>query len=565
MAETPTIRSTSSKPASIKPTSTARSAALVSSLTVVSRFLGFIRDLLVARMFGASPVADAFFVAFRIPNVLRSFVAEGAMTSAFLPVFTSELKESRAAAQSALSSFATLLLTVTLALALLGSLYAEPLIEIIAPGFRRDPEQFALCVQLTQLMLPFVICVSFVALLNGALNASGIFGAAAMAQVFMNACLILGAVLAQFMEQRAAAVILAVSVLAGGLVQVVSQLPALRKAGFQLKLSRSPLTPASRKMLTLVGPALIGAAVYQIGIFLNTVFASTLETGSVSWLFYADRLVQLPIGIFSIALASVLLPALSHASADKDESTFVSKLQSSLRITSFVIFPVSCGLFFFAPALVSVAFERGAFDALSVARTSSAIQAYAFGIWAMSIYSLLSRAFIARQDTVTPMVIGLFSLSIVVFSSLVLMGNPSAGHPPEGFVLSMLTAAHKYLSANGIAQSYGHIGLALASSAGAWTSFLLAAILLSRRVSLSWLAPTLAALQCCSLGILATAIPQLVLQGSTAWTQVLVGVPVCVVLYVALSAVFGSKELKEMLALLRSIRSTARRSKSKPG
>jgi putative peptidoglycan lipid II flippase len=241
-------------------------------------------------------------------------------------------------------------------------------------------------------------------------------------------------------------------------------------------------------MLSLMGPALIGATVYQFGIFLSTVFASVLEPGSVSWLFYADRLVQLPLGIFSIALASVLLPALSHARAKGDDATFERELVQALRSTSFVILPVSAGLYFFASPLTSAVFERGAFDGHSTAMTAEAIRAFAFGIWATSCHSMLMRAFIARKDTKTPVRIGIVSLVFVVLASLLLMGSPyAAGQALESsWALAPILAAQGVFAQFGMTLSLGHSGLAAASSLGSWIAFGAAALVLSRHLSLPW-------------------------------------------------------------------------------
>jgi len=240
-----------------------RGTGVVSALTLLSRLLGFVRDVLVARLFGASYIADAFFVAFRIPNLLRSFVAEGALTSAFVPVFSQELRAGHERAQAALSAVGTLLFIATALISFLGIIGAELIVELFAPGFGADPAKLDLCVLLTQIMLPFIICVSFVAMLNGALNSARIFGAAAWAQVWMNVALIGGALFAGYYAERNAAIILAISVIIGGIIQVVVQLPALRRAGFHLYPTRAIATAPVKEVLRLMVPATIGAAVYS--------------------------------------------------------------------------------------------------------------------------------------------------------------------------------------------------------------------------------------------------------------------------------------------------------------
>jgi len=285
-----------------------RGTAVVSSLTFISRILGFIREILVARLFGASLLADALFVAFRIPNLLRSVFAEGALTAAFVPVFASELAKGKSEAREAMRSITALLLLSTAIVSILGIIFADKIVSAIAPGF--EGERFELCVLLTRILMPYIMCVSIVALLNGALNSVHIFGISAFAQVIMNLALILGAIVAAYFESKSAAIVLAISALAGGVLQVVAQIPALRRSGFSLLPSYKVLSSSSKQVIHLMLPAILGAAIYQVSIFLSTQLASILETGSISWLSYADRLVQLPIGVFSIALSSVLIQTL---------------------------------------------------------------------------------------------------------------------------------------------------------------------------------------------------------------------------------------------------------------
>ena len=318
-----------------------RGTGIVGSLTLVSRVLGFVRDMLVARLFGSGLYADTFFVAFRIPNLLRSLVAEGALTSAFVPVFASELKQGKEEAQSAFSSVMGLLLLTTALLSVVGIYLASTIVAFFAPGFGVGTEKFELCVLLTQVMLPYIMFVSVIALLNGALNSVKIFGSSALAQVVMNVVLILGAWAAMYLESRAGVIALAVSVMVGGAAHLVAQVPALSRSGFSLAPSLHVFTPVTRQLLKLMLPAVVGATVYQLTIFLNTVMASLLREGSVSWLFYADRLTQLPIGIFSIALASVLLPTLSQAHVEKNRELFVKNLIDAVRYTSFFMIPLA--------------------------------------------------------------------------------------------------------------------------------------------------------------------------------------------------------------------------------
>ena len=347
--------------------------------TLLSRFFGFIRDLLVAMVFGASALADCFFIAFRIPNLLRSFVGEGALTAAFVPVFSSELHKGKDKAQKILSQVSAFLFVVTTILTILGIMFAGPIIDLIAPGYSVS-EQAALCVLLTRIMMPYIICISFVAMLNGALNSCNVFGAAALAQVIMNLVLIVGAVVAYFFDPYTGVIVLAASVLVGGIVQIFVQLPALSKAGLRMGAELNFASPEIRTLLKLMFPALLGATVYQISQFVNTLLATLIEAGSVSWLFYADRLTQLPIGVFSIALASVLLPLLSKFSVEGDNQGFHKNLSNSLCYTSFFMIPVCGCLYYFSEPLIRLMFERGKFHEFDTIQTALAVKAYAVGI-----------------------------------------------------------------------------------------------------------------------------------------------------------------------------------------
>lgn len=449
-----------------------RGTAIVSLLTLASRVLGFVRDLLVARLLGASIFADAFFVAFRVPNLLRSFAAEGALTSAFVPVFSSALTRGKDDAQRAFQRIATFVICLTATLTVAGIVFMPEVISLIAPGFRDDSGQRAIAERLGRIMLPYIIFVSLVALLNSALNTLKIFGASAWAQVIMNLVLIGGAVCAMPFEPVTATLILAGSVLIGGFVQVIAQIPACRRAGLSMRLSPEVTSPEVREVSRLMIPATLGASVYQLNIFISTLLASLLTQGSVSWLFYADRVSQFPVGIFSVALASVLLPTLANASAAADRSRFDLVLSDSLRFTSFVIVPMAAGIWLLATPLTALLFERGAFDHHSTLMTAGAIQALALGLWSTSCHSMVVRAFIARKDTITPTLIGVCSLLMYVTSALVLMGPITDS--ASGVATTISALQRLLVGLIPFHGALGHVGLALASSIAATSSLLLA-------------------------------------------------------------------------------------------
>lgn len=526
-----------------------RGASIVSSLTILSRILGLIRDLIFASLFGASFIADAFFVAFRIPNILRSFVAEGALTSAFVPVFASEIEKDREGAQNTLTTVTSLLLLTTLSLALLGVIFSEELVSLFAPGFYADRQRADLCATLLRIMMPYVVFVSLVAMLNGALNTVKIFGAAAFAQVAMNLTLIIGGIIAYTFPDDSRAHLIATAVIVGGMAQIIVQLPALKKAGFVLRVSTKLITPASKEILRLIAPALIGAAVYQITMIINTVLASLLRTGSVSWLFYADRLAQLPIGIFSIALASVLLPTLSNAAAQENSEDFARNYINSLRYTSFIIIPTAFGLFLLAHPLITLIFQRGAFSADSTLNTSLALQMLALGIWGISCHSMSVRTLIAKKDTVTPTIIGAISLLIGLISALILMGPPVE--------ISSITSTGVRQAQNMLGtviplQNLGHAGLALSSTLASCVSFLLLTVIISRRIKgIDWKLFITATIKALLAGaFMAGGLVVFIELTDSALAQLLLGIPLGIVLYGLFSFLLKNNEMQETFQLL---------------
>jgi putative peptidoglycan lipid II flippase len=531
-----------------------RGTAIVSLLTLLSRILGFCRDLLVARLLGASLFADAFFVAFRIPNLLRSFVAEGALTSAFTPVFADSLAHGKNHAREVLRKISGFLLLITVALTILLITFSSEIVTLLAPGFLSDSEQFSLCVRLTQTMAPYIACVSLIAMLNAALNTLNIFGTSAWAQVIMNIVLIIGALVAIPFDPQTATLILAGSVIVGGIVQIAAQIPACSRAGLSLNPSFSILCSDVGKVVALMIPAIIGASVYQITIFIATVLASLVSTGAVSWLFYADRVAQFPIGIFSIALASVLLPALANASAKSDRSAFDKNIANSLRYTSFFIIPMSAGIWALALPITQMLFERGEFTAQSSLQTALALQALCLGLWATSCHSMIVRAFIARKDTVTPTIVGFASLLVNLIASLLLMGSIKLGDTPTGIVSFLSSLQSSLIKAIGVSGSLGHVGLALASSIAAFVSLCLVIIFFCARIkSFPWSALFIPALQ----AGLASLLMVSTIKASSSLTQApsltcAIGISTGAITFGLASWLLRSRELRDCLNVLKS-------------
>ncbi len=531
-----------------------RGTAIVSLLTLLSRLLGFIRDLLVAQLLGASLFADAFFVAFRIPNLLRSFVAEGALTAAFTPVFSTSLTRGIPAARETMKRVMGFLVLITTILVVAMIFCAPSVVSIIAPGFQKEVGKFELCVYLTRIMAPYIACVSVIAMINSALNALNIFGTSAWAQVIMNLVLIVGALFAIPFEMPTAVLIISLSVLIGGIVQVVSQIPSCHRSGLSLIPSWRIFSRDVGDVVRLMLPATLGASIYQITIFLGTILASLLPSGSVSWLFYADRVAQFPIGIFSVALASVLLPALSNASAQADDSAFSRNIANSLRFTNFCIIPMASGIWALASPITQLLFQRGAFDGESAYRTALALQALCYGLWAASCHSMLVRAFIARRDTVTPSLIGLVSLIVNLCVSLLLMG-PIDLHGEGKGIAASLALMQKYLYALvPVSSNLGHVGLAAASSISALSSLALVAILFQSKIGQfpwSTFTSSLARSLCASL-VMVLAIDSTSTLTSSPLSSCLCGVVLGSCTFIIASHLLQSRELGDTIAVLRA-------------
>jgi putative peptidoglycan lipid II flippase len=531
-----------------------RGTAIVSVLTLLSRILGFIRDLLVAQLLGASLFADAFFVAFRIPNLLRSFVAEGALTAAFTPVFSTSFTHGIAAARETMKRVLGFLLIITTLLIVAMFFCAPSVVGIIAPGFQKEVGKFELCVHLTRIMAPYIACVSVIAMINSALNALNIFGTSAWAQVVMNLVLIMGAIFAIPFGMSTAVLIISVSVLIGGIVQVASQIPACHRSGLSLIPSWQIFSKDVGEVVRLMIPATLGASVYQITIFLGTILASMLPSGSVSWLFYADRVAQFPIGIFSVALASVLLPALSNASAQADDSAFSRNIANSLRFTNFSIVPMACGIWALALPITQLLFQRGAFDVESASKTALALQALCYGLWAASCHSMLVRAFIARRDTITPSLIGLVALGVNLCASLLLMG-PIDLHGEDNGITTSLSSIQQFLySIAPVSTNLGHVGLATASSISALSSLALVTLLFQWKIGafpwgifISSLARSLGASLLMVLAIYSTSY----LTHSPLLSCAL-GVVVGICTFSVTSHLLQSRELRDTVAVLRA-------------
>jgi len=397
-----------------------RAAGLIGAATFFSRILGFVRDIILANLFGANAAADAFYIAYRIPNLLRELFAEGSMSSAFIPVFT-EYHSTRSKQETwelASAAFTTLLTIVTL-VTLLGILAAPSLVWLLAPGLHDDAAHLATTTLLTQIMFPYLLFVSLAALAMGILNALRSFAIPALAPVFFNVCVIVFALgISPMFEEPILAV--ALGIVVGGLAQFLMQLPGLHKKGFLLSWNFHPTHPGVKRMGILLIPTLLGLAVTQINLTISTILASYFE-GGPTYLFYAMRLVQFPLGIFGVAMATAILPSLSTHAAKGAHAELRATVNFGLRMVFFIILPSMVGLMLLRTPIIHLFFEHGAFSALDTVGTASALLGFSVGLWAFACYRILAMAFYSLQDTRTPAVVAIVSVGINIGLSLWLM------------------------------------------------------------------------------------------------------------------------------------------------
>ena len=386
----------------------AKSAGTVSIAVMCSRVLGLVREQIFAGMFGASMAYDAFVVAFRIPNLLRDLFAEGALSAAFITVFTDydtnrSKEETWRLASNVLVFFGVLLSLLTL----LGIFFADPLVNLLASHFSEVEGKIELTVLLTRVMLPFLVVISLSAVVMGILNSKGKFFVPAMASAFFNLGSIIGGVSLAFILPRfgqPAIVGMAIGTLIGGTLQLLMQFPTLFRCGFRFTPRLRIKDPGLKRIITLMIPAVIGLSPTQINIFINTNFASSCVEGSVSWLNYAFRLVQLPIGVFGVALSIAAMPVLAKHAAKKDITGMKETMVSSLTMVFSLTIPATIGLMLLAKPIIHIIFERGAFTAFDTVATANTLTLYAIGLFAYSSNKILVPVFYALEDTKYPLI-----------------------------------------------------------------------------------------------------------------------------------------------------------------
>lgn len=389
-----------------------RSTAVVGQMTLISRVLGFLRDMVIAQGFGAGLAADAFFVAFKIPNFLRRLFAEGAFSQAFVPVLTEyKVQRTPAEVRALVAQAAGTLGGILLPLILLGMLASPLVIALFAPGFIGSGEKFELASAMFRLTFPYLLFISLTALAGSVLNTFGRFAVPAFTPVLLNVSLIT-AVLALAPRLEVPAMALAWGVFAAGLAQLLFQLPWLHRLGMLARPRWGAGEPGVRRIARLMVPALFGVSVVQINLLIDTLIASFLATGSVSWLYYSDRLVELPLALFGIAVATVILPVLSEHATRGGQGPFSRLLDGALRAVTLAALPCVVGLGLLAGPILCTLFQYGEMTAHDVHMAARSLVAYAVGLIGFVYVKVLAPGFYARQDTRTPVLIGLVALGV---------------------------------------------------------------------------------------------------------------------------------------------------------
>ncbi len=408
-----------------------RAAGVIGLAVMCSRVLGLIREQICAALFGGGGAMDAFTAAFRIPNLLRDLFAEGALSTAFVTTFSKTAASSSDAAAWALANkVATLAAVVLGALCVLGIVFSPQLVATLAPGF--DPAKAALTVTLTRVMFPFILLVSLAALVMGMLNAKNVFGMPAMASSFFNVGSILGGVvLGYWLDPHfgpLALTGLAIGTLFGGALQLGVQLPHLHRLGFRYRPDFNWRDPGVSAVLGLMGPSVIAASTTQFNVLINSIFASHLGDGPIFWLAIAFRLMQLPLGLFGVALGTVTLPLLSRLAVSGNLSALRGELSRGMRLAFLLTIPCTVGLMMLAEPIVSVLYEHGRFDAFQAGEAAGALRFYAIGLAGYAALKVLVNAFYALDQRRTPMYTSFFAVALNLLLNWVFTRELGWGH-----------------------------------------------------------------------------------------------------------------------------------------
>lgn len=415
-----------------------RAIATVGGLTMISRVAGFVRDLLIARYLGAGPIADAFFVSLRLPNFFRSLFAEGAFTAGFLPLFSrTDAKEGRAAAQHFAERALSILLVTTLGFTLVAQVAMPLVILVLAPGFAGDPLRFPLSVTLTIITFPYLLFISLASLYGAVLNCFGRFFGMAATPILLNLVMIAGMLwLTPYTPNAGYA--LAWSTLIGGILQFLWLAWDARRAGLDLRLRRPVVNEKVRRLFRLVLPAALGAGATQVNLVVGLILASLLPAGAVSYLFYADRINQLTVGVVGTAIATALLPTLSGQLARDDHASARYTQNRAMEFGLLLALPSCAALLVIPFPIISILFQRGEFDLATARETANTLFAYAFGLPGFVLSRTLTPSFHARQDTRTPVRLAMVSIAVNIGLGLALL--PVLAH--AGLALATAMAAN---------------------------------------------------------------------------------------------------------------------------
>ncbi len=405
-----------------------RSTSLVSLMTFLSRMMGFLRDMVIANLFGAEAGMDAFLVAFRIPNFMRRLFAEGAFAQAFVPVLAeyqktrtmSEVRDFLARVTGSLSVVLTLVTIV-------GVIGAPYIIDLFAPGFHHDSMRSVLASDMLRLTFPYLMLISLTAMAGAILNTYGYFGAPAFTPILLNISMIIAAILVSPHFQQPV-VALAWGVLIAGIAQLLFQIPFLYHRDLLVKPSLIMNDPGVKRVLKLMVPALFGVSIAQINLMIDTIFASYLKVGSVTWLFFTDRLTDFPLGVFGVAIATVILPHLSRRHAEQNNLNFSRALDWGLRLLLLIGLPAGLGLAFFSMPLIASCFAYGHFNSYDVLQTQKSLIALGLGVPAFMTVKVLASGFYARQDIKTPVKIGVIAMVVnTIFCAVLILPLAHAG------------------------------------------------------------------------------------------------------------------------------------------
>ena len=510
--------------------SIAKAAGLIGAATLSSRILGFIRDIILAKLFGATASADAFFVAFRVPSLLRELVAEGSMSSAFIPVFTEyHTQKTQKDTWELVSAAFTTLLTIVTVLTLIGIMAAPGIVWVLGWGFHDDPQKLATTTLLTQIMFPYLLFISLAALAMGILNSLRAFAAPALAPMFFNVCVITAALgISPFLDEPVLGI--AMGVVAGGIFQFLIQLPGIQKRGFAFKWNWNLRHPGVRQIGTLMVPTLLGLSVTQINLTVSTILASSFP-GGPTYLFYGMRLIQFPLGIFGIALATAILPTFSAQAARGDHQELRKTLEFGLRMIWFIILPAMLGLILLRIPIIHLFFEHGAFSPEDTRQTAAALFGYAVGLWAFAGVRIIVSAFYSMKDTKTPALTAFGAMFVNIALSVLFMGP------------------------------LRHVGLALATAVAAMVNISILFIILNNRLGgIDWGRFGMSAIR-----TIMASIPLVVacvwVEGLAVWVRpdewiakslmLVVGIGLSLTGYIAIHALFRSEELDVYWQMIR--------------